>query len=174
MHPVLGPGLRELSLLMIFLNLLIIFLSLYHKRNVTNVNLHIWALSTFLSYKKKEEGMLPIQTPGLGLFLEIYRFLFIHYNFLRLMGIQNDWLWLWNVLFIKKIVQAQIFEFYTCLLQILEAVLPKGMIIPSAFETVGHIAHLNLRDEHLPYKKVIAQVLNSCSSNVVTTMLFSY
>ncbi|XXG71209.1 hypothetical protein AAC387_Pa07g0513 [Persea americana] len=33
------------------------------------------------------------------------------------------------------------------------------MIIPSAFETVGHIAHLNLREEHLTYKKVIAQVV---------------
>lgn len=45
-------------------------------------------------------------------------------------------------------------------LQILEDLLPKGMIIPSAFETVGHIAHLNLRDEHIPYKKLIAKVLD--------------
>jgi tRNA (guanine37-N1)-methyltransferase len=37
--------------------------------------------------------------------------------------------------------------------------LPEGMIVPSAFETVGHIAHLNLREEHLPYKKLIAKVL---------------
>ncbi|XP_061983221.1 tRNA (guanine(37)-N1)-methyltransferase 1 isoform X2 [Populus nigra] len=44
-------------------------------------------------------------------------------------------------------------------LQILEALLPRDMIIPSAFETVGHIAHLNLRDEHLPYKKLIAKVV---------------
>ncbi|XWS27938.1 hypothetical protein CRYUN_Cryun25bG0023400 [Craigia yunnanensis] len=43
--------------------------------------------------------------------------------------------------------------------EILEALLPEGMIIPSAFETVGHIAHLNLRDEHLPYKNVIAKVV---------------
>ncbi|XP_057972522.1 tRNA (guanine(37)-N1)-methyltransferase 1 [Malania oleifera] len=43
--------------------------------------------------------------------------------------------------------------------EILEAVLPKGMIVPSAFETVGHIAHLNLRDEHLPYKKLIAKAV---------------
>ena len=42
--------------------------------------------------------------------------------------------------------------------QVLEALLPKDMVIPSAFETVGHIAHLNLRDEHLPYKKLIAKV----------------
>ena len=44
-------------------------------------------------------------------------------------------------------------------LQVLEALLPNGMIIPSAFETVGHIAHLNLRDEHLPYKKIVGKVL---------------
>ena len=36
--------------------------------------------------------------------------------------------------------------------------LPAGMIVPSAFETVGHIAHLNLREEHLPYKMLIAKV----------------
>lgn len=41
----------------------------------------------------------------------------------------------------------------------LEALLPEGMIIPAGFETVGHIAHLNLRDEHLPYKTLIAQVV---------------
>ncbi|CAL5356728.1 unnamed protein product [Camellia sinensis] len=43
--------------------------------------------------------------------------------------------------------------------EILEALLPNSMIVPSAFETVGHIAHLNLRDEHLPYKKLIAKVV---------------
>ncbi|XVF04065.1 hypothetical protein REPUB_Repub05bG0049100 [Reevesia pubescens] len=43
--------------------------------------------------------------------------------------------------------------------RILEALLPEGMIIPSAFETVGHIAHLNLREEHIPYNNVIAKVV---------------
>ncbi|XP_015578856.2 tRNA (guanine(37)-N1)-methyltransferase 1 isoform X1 [Ricinus communis] len=42
---------------------------------------------------------------------------------------------------------------------VLEALLPEGAIIPSAFETVGHIAHLNLRNEHMPYKKLIAKVV---------------
>ncbi|XP_062211338.1 tRNA (guanine(37)-N1)-methyltransferase 1-like isoform X2 [Phragmites australis] len=43
--------------------------------------------------------------------------------------------------------------------KVLEAILPEGIIIPTGFETVGHIAHLNLRDEHLPHKKLIAQVV---------------
>mmetsp|Transcript_12368 Transcript_12368/g.25231 ORF Transcript_12368/g.25231 Transcript_12368/m.25231 type:complete len:99 (+) Transcript_12368:951-1247(+) len=31
--------------------------------------------------------------------------------------------------------------------------------VPTSFESVGHIVHLNLRDEHEPYKAVIGQVL---------------
>jgi tRNA (guanine37-N1)-methyltransferase len=45
--------------------------------------------------------------------------------------------------------------------QVLRHILPKDTIpeIPSAFETVGHIAHLNLRDECIPYKYWIGKVL---------------
>ncbi|KAG8386246.1 hypothetical protein BUALT_Bualt03G0129000 [Buddleja alternifolia] len=52
-----------------------------------------------------------------------------------------------------------LFYDYWQLNEILEALLPKGMIIPSAFEMVGHIAHLNLKDEHLPYRNLIAKVI---------------
>ncbi|WVZ94433.1 hypothetical protein U9M48_040326 [Paspalum notatum var. saurae] len=48
---------------------------------------------------------------------------------------------------------------YWAMNEVLEALLPEGVIIPTGFETVGHIAHLNLRDEHLPYKELIAQVV---------------
>jgi tRNA (guanine37-N1)-methyltransferase len=41
----------------------------------------------------------------------------------------------------------------------LKKLLPEGMEVPSSFETIGHIAHLNLRDEQLPHKHLIAQVL---------------
>ncbi|CAL1385429.1 unnamed protein product [Linum trigynum] len=60
-----------------------------------------------------------------------------------------------------ELVRCKLTLFYDYWLmnEILEALLPKDMIIPSAFETVGHIAHLNLKDEHLPYKKVIAKVI---------------
>ena len=41
---------------------------------------------------------------------------------------------------------------------ILRAVLPTEIEeVPHAFETVGHIAHLNLRQEQLPYKEVIGK-----------------
>ena len=42
---------------------------------------------------------------------------------------------------------------------ILRAVLPPEITdVPSAFESVGHIAHLNLRETHLPYKEIIGTV----------------
>jgi tRNA (guanine37-N1)-methyltransferase len=43
--------------------------------------------------------------------------------------------------------------------QVLRLLLPAGIEVPSAFEQVGHIAHVNLRAEHLPYKRLIGQVL---------------
>lgn len=43
--------------------------------------------------------------------------------------------------------------------EVLAQLLPDGMDIPSSFETVGHIAHVNLRDEHDPFKSIIGQVL---------------
>ncbi|XP_076930807.1 tRNA (guanine(37)-N(1))-methyltransferase 2-like [Bidens hawaiensis] len=43
--------------------------------------------------------------------------------------------------------------------QVLKQVLPPGLEVPSSFETIGHIAHLNITDELLPYKDVIAKVI---------------
>lgn len=36
---------------------------------------------------------------------------------------------------------------------------PLRLEAPTSFETVDHVAHLNLRDAHLPYKRLIAQVI---------------
>lgn len=43
--------------------------------------------------------------------------------------------------------------------EILSATLPDGMDVPSSFETIGHIAHLNLRPEHEPFKHLIGEVI---------------
>jgi len=42
--------------------------------------------------------------------------------------------------------------------QALKKLLPEGVEAPASFETVGHIAHLNLRTPHEPYRLLIAQV----------------
>lgn len=42
---------------------------------------------------------------------------------------------------------------------ILKQILPPGVEVPSSFETIGHVAHLNITDELLPYKDVIANVI---------------
>ncbi|KAJ0684528.1 putative tRNA (guanine(37)-N(1))-methyltransferase [Helianthus annuus] len=70
---------------------------------------------------------------------------------------------------IKACLKGSVFELVRCKLtlfygywqmnEVLEALLPEHMIVPSSFETVGHIIHLNLRDEHLPYKNLIARVV---------------
>ena len=51
-----------------------------------------------------------------------------------------------------------------------EALLPSGMDVPASFETVGHIAHLNLRDELLPHKYVIGRVLLDKNTRIRTVL----
>jgi len=44
---------------------------------------------------------------------------------------------------------------------IMQAIMPENLLeeIPSGFQVVGHVAHLNLRDQYLPYKHLIASVI---------------
>ncbi len=42
---------------------------------------------------------------------------------------------------------------------ILRKILPENIIVPTGFETIGKIAHFNLRPEHEPYKKLIGTYL---------------
>ncbi|GLI67579.1 hypothetical protein VaNZ11_011812 [Volvox africanus] len=42
---------------------------------------------------------------------------------------------------------------------VLKRLLPAGVDAPSSFETIGHIAHLNLREEQLPFRFLIGAVL---------------
>lgn len=42
---------------------------------------------------------------------------------------------------------------------VLRTLLPADVPVPTSFETVGHIAHVNLRDEHKPWKLLIGEVM---------------
>lgn len=42
---------------------------------------------------------------------------------------------------------------------VLRNLLPEDVTVPTSFETVGHIAHLNLRAEHEPHKATIGKVM---------------
>lgn len=54
--------------------------------------------------------------------------------------------------------------------QILSAILPKDVKAPTSYSRVGHIVHMNLRDEQLPYKSVIGQVFLDKTPNVRTVV----
>jgi len=55
--------------------------------------------------------------------------------------------------------------------QVLRQLLPPSIeAVPSGFEVAGHVAHLNLRDELLPYKTLIAQVILDKHSNLRTVV----
>lgn len=55
---------------------------------------------------------------------------------------------------------------------VLSSLLPEEMKddVPSGFNTAGHVAHLNLRDHHLPYKMLIAQVLEDKNPHIRTVI----
>lgn len=42
--------------------------------------------------------------------------------------------------------------------EVLADILPKNIIIPTSYEQIGHIAHLNLLDSQLPYKNIIGNI----------------
>ncbi|KAJ3249392.1 tRNA(m(1)G37)methyltransferase [Chytriomyces hyalinus] len=43
--------------------------------------------------------------------------------------------------------------------QILRSILPDELNVPSSFELIGHIAHMNLRKEYLPFKNIVGEVI---------------
>ncbi|GAA5871834.1 hypothetical protein JCM3774_000314 [Rhodotorula dairenensis] len=62
-----------------------------------------------------------------------------------------------------EVVEHQVelgYDFWTAD-QILQAVLPEDLLCesPTAFTQVGHIAHLNLREQYLPHRYLIGQVI---------------
>ncbi|KIO21647.1 hypothetical protein M407DRAFT_125068, partial [Tulasnella calospora MUT 4182] len=56
---------------------------------------------------------------------------------------------------------------------ILQSVLPSELVAtgaPASFATTGHIAHLNLRDEYLPYKHLIGKIVLDKNKNLRTVV----
>lgn len=58
------------------------------------------------------------------------------------------------------------------LVDILKAILPEDLRdeVPSGFNSAGHVAHLNLRNQYLPYKQVIAQVILDKNPHIKTVI----
>ncbi|KAK9466917.1 Met-10+ like-protein-domain-containing protein [Lipomyces arxii] len=56
--------------------------------------------------------------------------------------------------------------------EVLGAILPENLLneIPSGFTMTGHIAHMNLRDEYLPYKYLIGQLILDKNPKVKTVV----
>lgn len=54
--------------------------------------------------------------------------------------------------------------------EVMRHFLPEGCEIPGSFEGVGHIAHLNLRDELLPFKYLIGQVIIDKNPSIKTVV----
>eukprot|EP01059_Diplonema_ambulator_P021149 TRINITY_DN3517_c0_g1_i2.p1 TRINITY_DN3517_c0_g1~~TRINITY_DN3517_c0_g1_i2.p1 ORF type:complete len:391 (+),score=128.88 TRINITY_DN3517_c0_g1_i2:43-1215(+) len=54
--------------------------------------------------------------------------------------------------------------------EIMKEVLLEGMTIPGSFETVGHIAHINLKEEHRKYRFFIGRVIIDKNPGVRTVV----
>lgn len=54
--------------------------------------------------------------------------------------------------------------------EVLKHYLPAGVEIPSSFESVGHIAHLNLKEAALPFKNIIGQVIIDKNPTIKTVV----
>lgn len=52
----------------------------------------------------------------------------------------------------------------------LKMILPSELDTPTSFETIGHIAHLNLRENHEPYKHKIAQIILEKNPHIKTVV----
>ena len=48
--------------------------------------------------------------------------------------------------------------------------MPDSIKIPTGFETVGHVAHMNLDEEHMPYKYDIGEVYLRKNPNIKTVI----
>ncbi|THC96934.1 hypothetical protein EYZ11_003595 [Aspergillus tanneri] len=63
------------------------------------------------------------------------------------------------------------YDFWTYA-DIMAAILPEDLLpeIPQGFTQVGHVSHINLREQYVPYKQFIAQVLLDKNPNIKTVI----
>lgn len=54
--------------------------------------------------------------------------------------------------------------------QVLRAILPVELDVPTGFATIGHIAHFNLKKEYQPFKEIIGQVVLDKNPNIRTVV----
>lgn len=55
--------------------------------------------------------------------------------------------------------------------QILHSVMPEDLTdVPSSFTQIGHIAHMNLRENYYPWKTLIGQVILDKNKNITTVV----
>jgi len=54
--------------------------------------------------------------------------------------------------------------------EMMRELLPENVTVPTGFQQIGHIAHLNLKEEHFPFKHLIAQVILLKSAHIKTVV----
>ncbi|KAK1140551.1 tRNA(m(1)G37)methyltransferase [Aspergillus melleus] len=61
---------------------------------------------------------------------------------------------------------------YWAYADIMDAIIPEDLLaeFPQGYTQVGHVAHLNLREQYLPYKNIIAQVIMDKNVNIKTVI----
>lgn len=52
----------------------------------------------------------------------------------------------------------------------LKLLLPNHIVTPSGYETIGHVAHLNLKEPQFPYKYLIGQVIKDKTKEITTVV----
>lgn len=65
-------------------------------------------------------------------------------------------------------LELSLFHFKT--IEILQNCLPEGIAPSTSFESIGHIAHVNLREEQLPFKYFIGWVVLNRNKNIRTVL----
>lgn len=76
----------------------------------------------------------------------------------------------WPASHVLRVCKWMFCRFFPGINNLSQRLLPEDAEVPSAFETIGHIAHLNLREELLPWKHIIGQVLLDKNPRIKTVV----